>query len=479
MTLRARLFLAALYVLLVVVVGLEVPLATSIARSKTREFESGILTNTSLLAARVNDDVPLAGTDPTRAPEPPTSIDRLARQTAAEVGVPSLRFVITDRLGRVLADSAGEAAVGEVYMTPSRPEFAHALRTTGNPIYRSVRHSETLGEDLLVVAVPVVHNREPVGVARATVPLGTVQSAVRRIWLGLGAIGLLAIVVGLAATWFLATSVIRPVRRLEDAAVQLGSGDLEARADPAGPREVATLARAFNQMAAVLAANMAAQRDFLANASHQLRTPLTGLRLRLEAIRAEGGPPAEQAARAEQEVERLAKLVDDLLMLARAASAESTGSRLDLADAARTAADRWVQPAHDQGKSLTLQSPPAAASAFAFADPTDVGHILDNLIENAIRYTPSGARITVRAGSRDGRAYLEVADDGPGIPAADAGRIFERFYRGSTGRQAGPGTGLGLAIAAQLARRWGGDLELQNGRGATFVASFPAEPAVS
>lgn len=476
MTLRARLILAALYVLTLVVVGLEIPLARSIQRSEIRQFESGILTNASLLAARINDDVPEAGTDPASPPTPPPTIGRIVDQTATGVGLTSLRFVVTDQLGRVIADSAGQAELGDVYMSASRPEFAAVLRPTGEPIYVQTRHSDTLGQDLLVVAVPVVHNRAPIGVVRATVPLDSVQAEVRQAWAGLAAIGALAILVGLSATWFLATSVARPVRRLEETAIRLGEGDLAARAEEAGPEEVATLAGSFNRMADALASNVAAQRDFLANASHQLRTPLTGLRLRLEAIRQEGGPAAEQAAKAETELNRLASLVEDLLTLARAASAEAevTGSPVDLGLAVRQAVERWSGPAAEQRKKVAVD--PGAGTAWT--DPGDMAHLLDNLIENAIRYTPQGTEIRVRSGSADGRSFVEVSDDGPGIATEDAERIFERFYRGSAGRRAGPGTGLGLAIAAELARRWGGNLRLRDGTGATFVATFP-RPTVS
>ncbi|HJP66841.1 MAG TPA: ATP-binding protein, partial [Actinomycetota bacterium] len=477
-SLRARLTLAALYVLAVVAVGLEIPLAVTISASETRQFKADVLTNTSLLAARINDDVPKAGVDPATPPRPPAVIDQLVERTAAGTALPSLRFVVTDALGRVLADSADEATVGETYATADRPEFNAVLHPAGDPIAVDTRHSDTLGQDLLVVAVPVVHNRGVAGVVRATVPLGSVQARIHRTWAGLAAIGALAVLAGLVATWFLATTLVRPVRRLEGAAVDLGSGDLEARAPVDGPKELATLARSFNRMADALASNVSAQRDFLAYASHQLRTPLTGLRLRLEAIRADGGPQAEQATKAEAEVDRLAALVEDLLTLARAASAETTGSVVDLADASRRAAARWKAQAKEEGTTLVDEGVVAAP---VWADPGDLDHLLDNLIENAIRYTPAGSTVRIRAGAASGHSFLEVSDDGPGITTEDAERIFERFYRGSTGRRSGTGTGLGLAIAWELARRWDGALTLADtdGRGATFVATFPAQPAVS
>jgi signal transduction histidine kinase len=110
-----------------------------------------------------------------------------------------------------------------------------------------------------------------------------------------------------------------------------------------------------------------------------------------------------------------------------------------------------------------------------WADDGDVAHVLDNLIENAIRYSPAGTNIVVEAANRDGVMALSVEDDGPGIPQEDRDRIFERFYRGSNGRLAGPGTGLGLAIVAELVRRWGGRVRLADGAGTCVEATFPRD----
>ena len=471
MSLRTRLLLAATYLLTIVVVALEVPLAINIQNRVNREFESGVLSNAALLASRINDDLGWVDKDAPGAGASVEAIRAIADSSARETGTRN-RIVVTDRQGRIVADSAGQAPPGTFYATPGRPEFRQVFSITGGTIDIRRRYSKTLDDTLLLVTVPVVHNREAIGAVRFSQSTSEVNARVQRSWLGLILIGIAVVVVGLLLAWFLATSLARPVQRLEEVAGRLGRGQWEARADTRGPKEVATLAQAFNQMAAALSANLAAQQDFLANASHQLRTPLTGLKLRLEAIEAQGGLSAEQAAKAQVELDRLTSLVNDLLELARASSVQSTGTVVDLNEVAREALDRWSQPATSRGHSVKLE---ADGRSEVWADPADLGHVLDNLIENAIRYSPPGGEITIAAGDGDDRT-LKVTDNGPGIPPEDRERIFERFYRGSNGRRSGPGTGLGLAIVAELVRRWDGEIKLtdaENGGGTCIEATFP------
>jgi signal transduction histidine kinase len=456
--------LAATYVLLVVTIGLEVPLAVTVSKRETRNEERNVLTMAALLAARINDDLPTASENPNRASDPRRSIAILARITKSHTG---LDYLVVDQDGRVIADTSGRLRVGTPVPGTERGVFD---RTINGLPGGQIEVAEPPGQDRMLVTVPVVHFRAAIGAVQATESLAGVRSRVHRTWFGYAAIGAMAMLVGLAATWVLAGTLVRPVRELEEAAVRLGSGDLEARAEPSGPAEIATLAGSFNQMASTLSANITAQNDFLANASHQLRTPLTGLRLRLEAIQGEGGFAGEQATKAEGEVDRLAELVEDLLVLARASSVESTGVAVDLTTSGRDAVDRWTSTAEAEGKHLSMLD---GAPPSVWADPRDVEHVLDNLIENAIRYTEPGSTVVVGTGSRDGVTFVSVSDDGPGILSEDRDRIFERFYRGSVGRQSGPGTGLGLAIVRELARRWGGDIQLRDGTGTTFEVSFP------
>ena len=467
MSFRARLVVAAAYLLTAVVAALEIPLALNVERRAASEFQRGVLGNAALLAARASDLVARAN----ERPEDSAVTRRLGALVRETRRSANERIVVTGRQGALLADSAGSAARGTPYATSERPEFGVAL-FHGRVDFRR-RFSETLGEELLLVTVPVVDGERVVGAVRVSAPTGAVSANVHRSWLRLALIGLAVIGAGLALAWFLAASLARPLQRLGAAASRLGQGDLEARAPIEGPKELRAVAQTFNEMARALAANLVAQRDFLANASHQLRTPLTGLKLRIEALKGEGGPVGEQAAKADAELDRLSALVDDLLELARASSSEATGRAVDLSDVARGAVERWTEPAERAGKRIHLG---VQAQAAVWADEADVAHILDNLIENALRYCPPGTDVTVEAAKRDRCAALIVSDTGPGIPPDERARVFERFYRGSNGRRAGAGTGLGLAIVAELARRWHGDVRLLDGAGTRVEASFPTPP---
>ncbi len=408
MSFRARLVLGAAYLLLVVVVALAVPLALNVDRRARSEAEADVLASTAVLAARVSDLVGRANPAPGSATPVTRTLRSIARQ--ASVGAGS-RTLIVDAQGTVLADSTGSAALGEAYATPERPELAAAL-AAGRVDVRD-RHSNTLGEDLLLVTVPVANNGAVVGALRVSAPLGEVESSVRSSWIGLVLIGLAVIGAGLVLAWILAGTVARPLERLGAAAEQLGEGDLDARVVPEQPREIETVGRTFNRMADALAASMASQRDFVANASHQLRTPLTGIKLRLEAIRAEGGAAAQEAAKADAELDRLSALVDDLLALAGASSLSPEAEPVDLGAAARAAVERWREPARSAEHELRLRddAPERVRSA-----AVDVGQILDNLIENAIRYSPPGAEITVESTGRE----LVVVGHGPGDPRGRA-----------------------------------------------------------
>ena len=221
-----------------------------------------------------------------------------------------------------------------------------------------------------------------------------------------------------------------------------------------GAREQQEVAVAFNEMTDRLGQALEAQREFVGNASHQLRTPLTGLRLRLEAagLKSHDEGVRHELELAEAEVERLTRLLNSLLTLARDGDRPALRVPVSLRGAAESAYDRWRPRAEASGHTLVLEGD---GDALVRAADEDVAITLDNLIENAIVYAPAGTTVTV---TWDAQGRLAVLDEGPGVPPGEERRVFERFRRGRTDR---PGTGLGLAIVDALARRWGGSASIR------------------
>ena len=236
-------------------------------------------------------------------------------------------------------------------------------------------------------------------------------------------------------------------------------GDLSARAKVEGSTEQQRLARTFNDMTARLERLVAGQREFVADASHQLRTPLSGLRLRLEEARASTADreAIEEIDAGLRELDRLSAMVTELLVLSQAGEVDAPPERVDLEEAAHRVAARWDVDV-------------AGGPATAFCAPADLDRVLDALVENAVNY--GNGRVEIR--SRPGA--VEVLDRGPGLADADLAAVFERFHRGAAGRAGPDGTGLGLPIARELARRWGGDVTLANrpDGGARATVTFPA-----
>jgi len=218
-----------------------------------------------------------------------------------------------------------------------------------------------------------------------------------------------------------------------------------------------------------------AQREFVADASHQLRTPLTGLRLRLEEAKALD--PGEEAAAeldaATVEVDRLAHTVDELLVLSRAGERRLAGTSLALDELAASAVERWR--GHTADGHLTLVWRDEGAGARVWAARTDAERALDCLMENAVQYSPVGS--TVEVVSAPGR--IEVRDRGPGVGDDEREAVFERFHRGRAGAAGRPGSGLGLAIARELARGWNGEVSLERREGGGTIAtlSLPVVPS--
>ncbi|WP_205696849.1 cell wall metabolism sensor histidine kinase WalK [Conexibacter sp. SYSU D00693] len=420
------------------VVALGVPLASTLSDRVDTEVRSEARGQADLVAASAAE---LLGAS--RRAQLQDLVERAALSVRG-------RVLVVGPDGRLLADSQREP-VGRVYGT--RPEVAAAL---GGRAEQLERVSDTLDEGLLATAVPVVRQGSPAGAVRITQSTDAVDRAVRRQWLGLGLIGLVVVGLGLGVGWVLAGGVARPVRRLDAAARRVADGDLSARAEVEGSAEQQSLARTFNLMTERLERLVASQRRFVADASHQLRTPLAGLRLRIEAAEADAREPEvrDELQAAQRELDRLAQMVGELLELSRAGERDLPGEEVDLDDAAARAAERWERAAQERGQRVVAEL--ESDGRRAWCARVDVDRIVDALVENALHYSPS--QTAVRVVSRPGG--IDVLDDGPGITPEEAEAVFERFHRGSAGRRGPSGTGLGLPIARELASRWGGDVML-------------------
>jgi two-component system, OmpR family, sensor kinase len=365
------------------------------------------------------------------------------------------RVIVVDPDGVLMADSDGPAELGTSFATPGRPEISAAL---DGRVTSDIRDSADLGHDIIATAVPIQDEQRFLGAVRITKNVQQVNDNVRNVTLGLIAIGVAGLLAGLLLAFWLAGSLSRPLSRLARTSRRLGEGDLSARAGEVDAAdEIEELSRSFDEMAGRLERTVQAQREFVANASHQLRTPLTAMKLRLEgAIESAPDPDLhERLEAADREVDRLSEIVDRLLVMAREVE-EGTTSRVDLADAVARAIDRWDERASSQDSTLIRRGDESRAGPEARGDPTDLDQILDNLLDNAISYAPG--EVVVESGSSNGRVFLAVSDRGPGIAPADLERVTERFYRGRSAPAGG--SGLGLAIARQLAEKWGGALDI-------------------
>lgn len=282
------------------------------------------------------------------------------------------------------------------------------------------------------------------------------------------------------AVWIGLNHGFEPLERLRRRVASRPRDDLSPLDESQAPGEVRPFIREINHLLERLKGSMEGQRQFVANAAHQLRTPFAGLVSQAELAKREDAPPSVREALEGicMGAKRCARLVNQLLALAR--NAPDTGLEekvecLDLARLARDSAARWVPEALKKEIDLGYDGPTGGVTVRGLESAlTDM---LDNLVDNAVRYTPPGGHVTVSVGGDGMGAWLRVEDDGPGIPKEMRDKVFQRFFRLAGSAQ--PGSGLGLAIVREAAEHLGARLEVadgQGGVGTSFLARFPAAP---
>jgi signal transduction histidine kinase len=361
-------------------------------------------------------------------------------------------------------DAAGHWVTGTAVRPDVAPrQLSRAVSASNPPVYQ--------GGGRITVVMPVLRDsgNGKVGTVVLARPTAPIDARVARLWTLIAAVCAAALLAAVLVAIGLARWVSRPLRTLEAAARQLGDGDLRTRsAADAGPAEVRGLASSFNQMAARLESLVHGHRAMMADVSHQLRTPLAALRLRLELLAEDSDDTtAAELAGAQEEIARLSRLVNGLLAVARAEDASTThvDARVDEITRARMTA--WQPAAEERDVSLRADLDRVTARI----GDGQLEQILDNLIANALDAVPRGGTVTLASSASQGRVRIVVSDDGPGMSAQQQRLAFRRFAASGGG-----GAGLGLAIVHRLAISNGGSAELADtpGGGLTVIVEVPA-----
>jgi len=396
-----------------------------------------------------------------RVPEDLQSIRALAlaqrvdRQTQA-------RLLVLDAQGQVLLDSRPEAATLELQSPAERGQASDALSDRWNYASRELGDGR-----ILVLASPASRLR-----------LSVFGDDLLRV---LARTGLIAAGVSVALAAVLGRWLAEPLRRMVPAARSLAAGEFRHPIPVEGPDEVRQLAAALNEMADRVRTSQQVQRDFVANVSHELKTPLTSIQGFAQAIA--DGTAADPAGRQHaaqvilDESGRLRRLVDDLLSLARMDAGQLAYERqpLDLVPILRAVAERASLAAAARQALIRTQLRPCPSVR---GDGDWLAQVFTNLVDNALQHLPPGGEVLISSAGEGGWAVVEVIDNGPGIPAEDLGRVFERFFQVDKSRKGGPGrgSGLGLAISSEVVRAHGGHLEVESrvGEGSRFRVRLPS-----
>ena len=366
-------------------------------------------------------------------------------------------------------DAASRAALDRMIV-------AYAQETPGTAEVLPAARAKTAthwGEGELEVTEPAKRDGRTVGAVRITYPTSDLTHRLIQIWgfRAILALAVLAVAAGLGA--IVARRLTRPLRQLNDMASKFSDGDLTARSPVTGPHETQTLAKTLNQGAERLDTLIASQRIFVADASHQLRTPLTALRLSLDNI-ADGVDDEfvrEDVEQATAEVVRMSRLVNGLLVLARAEAKVTAAEPLPLREIVAERLSVWRPAADERGVDIALRGSVADGRPLVLASPGHLEQVLDNVLSNALEVSPDGATIIVRSELRGDEVELTVTDEGPGMSDPDKSRAFDRFWRGQglTGRT---GSGLGLAVVRQLVTDDGGTVTLRDAPGGGLLVAI-------
>ncbi|MFV2100807.1 ATP-binding protein [Micromonospora sp. LOL_024] len=456
---RRRLVISYLLLMVLVVVALGTPLAVTLTTRETERVRADRLADATRFASLAGPAL-RGGT-----------IGPLTNELDSYHELYGIGAAVVDRDGRVVAPSLG-------WQPPPGTREALEIALSGQQTSRPDAVWPWL-DGQIVVAVPINDGGEVLGAVITATPSDGVRRTVATWWTLVVALGLLAVLACVLTAFGLAGWVLRPVTELDAVTHEIAEGDRGARVQHRlGPPELRRLATSFNHMADVVSDVMDRQRAFVAHASHQLRNPLTALRLRVEEL---GPSVTDEQGRAEhqlalEETDRLALLLDALLTLARAERQENQRVTVDARATAASRVAAWRPLARHRSVALRLSADPEPV--YALTVPTAIDQALDALIDNAVKFSGAGGEVTVTVAARDSGVALEVLDTGPGMTRSQLGRATERFWRAPEVQNV-DGAGLGLTIAAVLVDASDGRLTMHpnSPRGLIAALWFPPPPA--
>ena len=468
---RRRLVLAVVGLVAIILVVHDVPLRSHLKRVEQDRVITALERDAFTLAAKSQQL--LASESPSTDATPNgVSLSSLVNDYES---MSTADVLIVSGEGAVEMASDATIVVGTSFL--NRPEIASAL--LGNSTV-GVRRSETLNADLVYAAVPVLTSDSVIGAVRLTYPKSVVDARVASRLKGILLVAIISLLMAFVAALIIASSAVRPLQRLKERADNIADGDLSARAEVEGPPEIKELAESFNEMAARVEKMLAEQRGFAADASHQLRTPLTALRLRIEQAQISAAQPDvrvevlnEDLEAAAGEIERLQRLVEQLLALARTEK-KNVLVAVDVAAVVQGRLEMWNSLAEE--RNVTLQFAVPEKISVKVVDGS-LEQILDNYIDNALDYAPEHSSISLQVEVSEREVKLSLADEGPGMSEEARQHAFDRFWRGSESQNRPGGSGLGLSIVAQLAAASGGTVALSQNTPTGLVASVSLRKA--
>ncbi|MGQ0838680.1 sensor histidine kinase [Actinokineospora sp.] len=466
---RTRLLSMVWFLVALLVFGLGIPLALSVAGAEQQRMFLDRLTDTTRFASMAQR--PLTDDRPESLRE---ELQRYGQLYGIDV-------VVVDQDGNP-AVSSGRAD-GPVPINLTDPDVHDRLnaalagrRAEAGPLLLP------WDDRTMVLAGPVLVDGEVRGAVVSVSPTDRSRDRMLWWWLLIGAGGVLAFGLALLLAVPVIQWILRPVRRLDEAtgslvAAVVSGRDAERVGGDRGPPELRKLGRSFDRMAASVGDTLAAQRAFVADASHQLRNPLTALKLRL--VNLEGHVDAEaddHRVAAAAEADRLNRILDELLAMARAESASGELVPVDVDEVVAERVADWQVVA--ASRDVALGTVGQVGDIRALAPPRGLDGILDALLDNALKFTGPGSAVEISLAADAERVRLAVRDHGPGLRADELERATDRFWR-SHAHQNVPGSGLGLAIVSRIVAKAGGELrlDLPAGGGLRVAVDLPADPA--